>query len=92
MQRFLCGRNTKMTNETMIAAIALGFGLSGLMVGGLAILLVAQCWSKVEGLVNSTHQIQYVPIDSEEAITGKDLDKQMEKALSHEYNAERDFI
>jgi len=70
---------------------AMVFGLCGLTAGGIAILLATRCWAKVEGLMNSTHQVQYIPID-EQGKVGKDLDKSMEQALSHEYNGERDFM
>lgn len=77
----------------MEIAICIGLALSSIILSGIAITLSCVCMSIVTGLKNSTHQIQYVPLEDEKGnpIEGDKLDENMEKAFSEEYT-EREYI
>jgi len=83
------GRN--MNNE--LIAICLGVALSSMIVAGVALAMACVCWSKVVGLQNSTHQIQYVPLEDEkgEQLVGEALEKNIKKAMGQE-EIERDYV
>jgi hypothetical protein len=53
------------------------------VISGIALAMACICWAKVVGMENSTHQIQYVPLEDESGreISGEILDKNMEEAL-----------
>jgi hypothetical protein len=82
-----------MSTESALNAICIGVALSSMIVGGLALAMSCVAWSKVVGMENSTHQIQYVPIEDDkgEPIVGDKLDENMERAMSMEYT-EREFL
>ena len=46
-----------------LTGILVGFALSGFAFSIVALCLACLSWSTVVGLKNSTHQVQYVPID-----------------------------
>ena len=81
-----------MSTETL-NAICIGVSLSSMIIGGVALAMACIAWSKVVGLQNSTHQIQYVPLEDEkgEPIVGEKLDENMERAMGMEYT-EREYV
>jgi hypothetical protein len=52
-----------MSDSEGMVAIAVGIGLASMVIGAVAAAFAGMAWAKVVGLENSTHQIQYVPID-----------------------------
>lgn len=68
--------------------------ISSMIIAGVSLTMACICWSKVVGMEKSTHQIQYVPLHNEEGkeLTGEALDENIKRALSQEYNVERDYL
>ena len=77
--------------NTEFIAICVGFALTSVILSAIAITVAGICWAKVVGLQNSTHQVQYMPIEEVQtdpktgepvpSNTGEALDKQMAEAF-----------
>ena len=80
-----------MGNET--AAIAMGFGIAAIMLSGIAILISATVWARMVGVEKSTHQVQFVPMETPDGkpLEGEELDKNMKDALGSE-GTEQEYI
>lgn len=74
-----------------LLGLAVGFSIASMMVAVGAIVVAGVCWSKVVGLQNSTHQIQYVPLEDElgKPIEGDNLVKNAMAAMGLEEDYER---
>ena len=73
----------------MLEAICIGVALSSMIIGGVALAMACITWSKVVGFENSTHNIQYVPI--EDGLEGEALEKNIRKALGEE-ELEKEYL
>ena len=80
-----------MGNE--VAAIAMGFGIAAIMLSGIAILISVTVWARMVGVEKSTHQVQFVPMETPDGapIEGAELDKNMKEALGGE-QTEQEYI
>jgi hypothetical protein len=64
-----------------------------MIVSGVSLAMACICWAKVVGMEKSTHQIAWMPLESEKgkALEGEELTKNMTKALSEE-RFEKEYI
>ena len=76
---------------TMICVVA---AITAILLSGTALVLAFLSWSTVVGFKNSTHQVQFVPMTNEEGkeLSGEVLDESMKKAMSQEFNIEREYL
>jgi hypothetical protein len=74
-------------------ALAACVGLTLCCIIGTMLTLAVQLriWVKLEAFEKSTHQIQYVPIEDEDALTGEKLEDNIRKAMGQE-QIEREYV
>ena len=71
-----------------LTAILVGLSVMAFAFGVVALCVACIAWSTVVGLKNSTHQIQYVPIDgssNEDDSNQSELNDKYEKATGFKY-------
>ena len=76
-----------------IDIICIVLALSSMMVGGTALTIACIALTRVIGLEKSTHQVQFVPLETEKGmpLEGEELDKNMKLAMSEE-RYEKEYI
>ena len=68
---------------TIAIALCTGLALSAMILSGIALAMACIIWAKMTGVEKSTHQVQFVPMETPDGKTveGKVLDDQMSKAM-----------
>ena len=66
-----------------LIALCTGLALSAMILAGIALAMACVVWSKVVGMEKSTHQVQFVPMETPDGkpVEGDILDEQMSKAM-----------
>jgi len=74
-------------------ALCTGVAISAIILSGIALTMACIIWAKMVGVENSTHQVQFVPMENSEGkpLEGKALDTQMESAFGADMH-EREYI
>ena len=83
-----------METSSVMMIICASIAIMSIIISGVSLFLAFLAWSTVVGFKNSTHQIQYVPLENEkgEPIEGKNLDKAMKEALVDPYDTAPYFM
>ena len=73
-------------------ALCTGVAISAIILSGIALAMACIVWAKMVGLEKSTHQVQFVPLETPEGapIQGEELDKQMMNAFAED-NFEKEY-
>ena len=80
-----------MNIEQLILATCVGLTLCCIIGTIITLVGMMRVWVKLEAFEKSTHQIQYVPIEDEDALTGDKLEENIRKAMGEE-QIEREYV
>lgn len=74
-------------------ALCTGIAISAIILAGIALTMACIVWAKMVGMEKSTHQVQFVPMETPEGkpVEGDTLDTQMKSAFGTEMY-EKEYI
>lgn len=80
-----------MSIDQVMLAICVGLSLCCIIITTGGAFALMRVWVKLEAFEKSTHQIQYVPIEDEDSLTGEKLEENIRKAMGEE-QIEREYV
>ena len=74
-----------------LTAILVGFSLMAFALSAVSTVVACLAWSTVVGLKNSTHQVQYVPIDEAGEIPSHEAEENRIELPPHRHDAQKEL-